>query len=501
MRTPEPLAFRSRSWWFPGAVLGVCGCLGNGGPGPVSAQNPDPPIDPPSEVNVQRFGAVGDDLVDDTRAIEAAIASLSPMGGSVLVPSGTYLLTAFHTSPYRALDLSGLANVAIRGEGAGRTILKMAPGTYQGSISTILIANSSGISIRNLTVDGNRGEVFYGDEQSHTLSVVSSTGVTLDGVEFINTGGDGVRLLGAPVPGDPWTDGVRIENSRFADTWRNGISIQRAVRNVDIIRNTFLRVSDQSISSEPSGQGGPTDILVEDNVIHHSTGNWAVAMAGINTGDVLQRVVFQRNRVENGGVYFLQTSHLSVTGNDIVGDAWHPPLRLHDIELAVVSGNEMVSSYDGDGALQIVNDGNNLPGNVTVEDNLIEVGDGMTGLFVRDAMGGITIRGNGIRGHNGHRGIQVENVIVTGSSRSAFAVDDNVIENFRYAIHFSTRGDLFSGLEINGNDISHDQSQPTDAIGIALVGFPFTGDVRMLSNSFGQGVTRTICIISGNESC
>jgi hypothetical protein len=377
----------------------------------------------------------------------------------------------------------------------------MAPGAYQGAISTIWIGNSTGISIRDLTIDGNRSEVFYADEQSHTLSIVSSTGITIDGVQFINTGGDGVRLLGAPHPGEPWTDGVRIEDSSFGNIWRNGISIQRSVRNVSISRNTFTEVSDQSISSEPSGVGGPTDIVVEDNVIHHSTGNWAVALAGINTTDVLQRVRFQRNRVENGAVYFLQAYDLTIAENDIIGDTKHPPLRLHDVEKALVVGNGMSSVYDDDGALQVVNDGNNLPANVTIEANAIVVGKGMTGIYVRDASGGITIRGNEIRGSNGNRGIQVENVVETGVLRSSFSVDENVIDNFKFGIQFSQRGDLFANIEINRNDIDHNQGQQTTAIGIALVGFSSTEDIGMISNLFGQGLTRALCIISGNQTC
>ena len=45
-------------------------------------------------VSVKDFGAVGDGVADDTAAIQAAVTSLSPNGGAVLFPVGTYKVTS-----------------------------------------------------------------------------------------------------------------------------------------------------------------------------------------------------------------------------------------------------------------------------------------------------------------------------------------------------------------------------------------------------------------------
>ena len=478
-------------------ALATIGCRSDLGPSPVSVQRPGVS----GEVNVVDFGASGHDETDDTHEIEAAMASLPPTGGTVFIPRGTYFLTAAHTNPHRALDLTGAHNVVLRGEGAPHTILRMAPGTYPGSVSTIWIENASGISISDLTIDGNRSEVSYGDEQSHTLSIVSSIGIAVDRVAFVNSGGDGIRLLGAPVAGAPWTEKVSIANSSFSDMWRNGVSIQRAVREVVIDANAFNLVSDQAISSEPSGEGGPVDIVVEDNVITHSTGNWAVALAGINSADGLKQVVFRRNRIEDGAVYFLQARDLTIESNTIIGDTRHAALRLHDVTAASVSSNLINGSSKNEGVLQVVNDGNNMSSDVTIDGNTIKVGPEMTGIYVRDASGGIRILGNTIQSANGARGIQVESVLETGLPRSDFTVEDNVIDNFKYGILFSTRGDLFSGIEIKRNEIDHDQSPPTNAVGIALGGIPVSDAIEMISNVFGTGVTSVLCMISSDVSC
>jgi hypothetical protein len=56
-------------------------------------------------------------------------------------------------------------------------------------------------------------------------------------------------------------------------------------------------------------------------------------------------------------------------------------------------------------------------------------------------------------------------------------------------------------VEIESNQMEHDQSRPTRAIGIALIGFLRPGEARVLANVFGPGITRVLCIISGNQSC
>lgn len=47
-----------------------------------------------SPVNVLDFGAIGDGVADDGAAIRAAIASITPNGGQVYLPAGTYKVTA-----------------------------------------------------------------------------------------------------------------------------------------------------------------------------------------------------------------------------------------------------------------------------------------------------------------------------------------------------------------------------------------------------------------------
>ena len=59
-------------------------------------------------VNIKDYGAIGDGVTDDTAAIQAALTSLSSSGGSVFIPSGTYLVSS---------NLEVYSNTTIFGKG------------------------------------------------------------------------------------------------------------------------------------------------------------------------------------------------------------------------------------------------------------------------------------------------------------------------------------------------------------------------------------------------
>ena len=71
-------------------------------------------------VSVKDFGAVGDGVADDTAAINAAVASLGVLGGSILFPSGTYRLasTTSLASRQTHIPISGKSNICFSGYGA-----------------------------------------------------------------------------------------------------------------------------------------------------------------------------------------------------------------------------------------------------------------------------------------------------------------------------------------------------------------------------------------------
>jgi parallel beta-helix repeat protein len=101
-------------------------------------------------VNVYDYGARGDDLTDDTAAIQSAINSVSLTGGTVYIPPGTYLLS-------KSILLTN--RITLTGAGMGTTILKIADNNNQrivGLVRTPFGRGTQYVSVRDLTLDGNR---------------------------------------------------------------------------------------------------------------------------------------------------------------------------------------------------------------------------------------------------------------------------------------------------------------------------------------------------------
>ena len=474
-------------------VLLLLGGCSEGAPDLVQPDTPLVPAPPlVATINVRDFGAKGDGQSDDSAAFDAAIRALPVTGGIILVPAGTYMLRAIHTNPLHVIDLSNKRNVTIAGQGSEATILRMASTSYHSAIHIILVQRSSGITLRDLTLDGNRRHILYADEQSHGIQIQSSTDVRIEGVRFQFSGGDGVRLFGSADEGS-WAERIWIENSHFQDNARNGISIQRAARDIVIRGNTFERISDQSISAEPTGNSAPHDILVEGNVIRHESKNWAVALAGVSPQDVLERLIFRNNRLENGTAYLLWIDGLVLDENTILGDPYHSALRLQDVSNALVSDNDITGvAQEEFGVVQILNEDFALSSNVTLRSNRISVAPGLTAIYVRDALGGITVLENQLLGSGNGIGIMFQNLLTVGTTRAGFFVTSNVVQDFAIGVAVFDRGDNYSNVIVRNNAID-DQTGLTESVGILFDGTgPYGAFAQVMSNTFGSGIYTTL---------
>jgi len=111
--------------------------------------------------NVKDFGALGDDIKDDTLSIQAAIAAAEKAdGGEVLVPVGTYKLTG-------TLNIAG-AGVAVRGESRLSAALKQ----YAQNAPTIKVTGNF-FSLKSLCIYYN-GTPSMGGTAIHTESSYST---------------------------------------------------------------------------------------------------------------------------------------------------------------------------------------------------------------------------------------------------------------------------------------------------------------------------------------
>jgi polygalacturonase len=105
----------------------------------------------PLVVNVKDKGAKGDGRTDDTEAIQAAIDDVGGTGGTVLVPSGTYMVDAVEKK--RRLALKSDMTLKLD-KGA---ILKAIPNDSR-KYAVLSISDVSNVTVMGGTLEGDRTE-------------------------------------------------------------------------------------------------------------------------------------------------------------------------------------------------------------------------------------------------------------------------------------------------------------------------------------------------------
>jgi Ca2+-binding RTX toxin-like protein len=109
--------------------------------------------------DVRDFGATSDDASDDSAAIPSAIdAAFAAGGGTVYIPTGTFLVSGDPTNP-SAGCVEVRSNVTLTGAGIGSSILKLVDNfdeRINGIVRTPVDESASNVVISNLTIDGNR---------------------------------------------------------------------------------------------------------------------------------------------------------------------------------------------------------------------------------------------------------------------------------------------------------------------------------------------------------
>lgn len=116
-------------------------------------------------ISVRDYGAVGDGLVDDTAACQAASNRVAALGGgTVYFPPGSYVVSA-------AITVTSHASINFRGAGAASIILNSSAGG-----NAFTFTSCSDFTIEGLKVSHSSGSTGYG------VSLVGCTNVTMRSV-------------------------------------------------------------------------------------------------------------------------------------------------------------------------------------------------------------------------------------------------------------------------------------------------------------------------------
>ncbi|HEY0947835.1 MAG TPA: glycosyl hydrolase family 28-related protein [Opitutaceae bacterium] len=142
-------------------------------------ERPIPEI--PQAANVKDFGAVGDGVVDDTKAIQAAIAATER--GAIYLPPGRYKITDFIR-----IEKS---NIVLRGAGPERSVLSFPQGLNE--VRPLASRTSDGLATTSYSFDGGF-VTLQGNYQAKRLTKITATArrgadeVEVDGVNGIAVG-------------------------------------------------------------------------------------------------------------------------------------------------------------------------------------------------------------------------------------------------------------------------------------------------------------------------
>jgi hypothetical protein len=402
------------------------------------------------------YGAVPDDRGDDAPAFQRAIDHAIAEHAEVCVPPGVWNLarTVGHIGSIEILgDGGGAGNAAgagggppgkpggpitIRGDGV-RTVLRMSGPGHRREWGVIYVKNAHDVVIRDLTIDGL--DATDTKEQTHLIELAAGTHdvvishVTLgpmrrpdqkigDGI-----GGDCLRLLGEV--GHEVTD-VVVADTRFVDCDRSGVGIQRALRDITLVRDTITGTGDTSIDFEPTGRG--------------------------SIEDVARRLLVERSTLDGGGIAMLNVADVEIADNQITAHPRAGPKPTISVirrgsNIRVVR-NSISRPATSDPGFVVRAEHNNglVPHDITIADNTLAQATPHP-VIGAISVSGLVVRHNVIDLAAGDPGIAVVQASAVIADMSGVTIEDNDVHGAAGSlVAASVRGDhKLSAMAVRGN--------------------------------------------------
>jgi len=165
------------------------------------------PLDDKSILNVKDFGAKGDGISDDTKAIQNTIDALPPNGGPVLIPAGVYVISGTLNMPDKPVHLIG-AGLGVQPKG---TVIKLAAGANCDIIQYNADSHVYFGSIRDIEIYGSKSAQSSG----HGIHFVKNiSDVTIENVYIQDVKGDAIKVAPATAAiWNIWINKCLMENS------------------------------------------------------------------------------------------------------------------------------------------------------------------------------------------------------------------------------------------------------------------------------------------------
>ena len=278
-------------------------------------------------VSIKDFGAVGDDITDDTAAIQAAIDS----GQSLYVPEGTYIVTTVTISN----------DILIQGAGPNSIFKRKA--NYETDNTNAGLPDNTMIDVVEFVNANFQNVTFDGNEVNQ--NVATPSGALLRAYDVTGVSGEVLS--------------INVDNCSFLNTTRSAITVKAknggAGQEICTVTNSLFKDcrpgigSGDPASANPSGFA-PTFINVNDRFRLIATNNRFIYDGSVATGDYAPTAIRltyvdatttaagERATISNNYFYRCGRSNYNYLG------VWGTNNALGVVELYTIGNNVSVTS-------------------------------------------------------------------------------------------------------------------------------------------------------------
>lgn len=293
-------------------------------------------------IDVKSFGATGDGLTDDTKAINNALDYAAQNNyGTLFIPSGTYMVdgtdplaSGNYLSTSGGIELKSGINIVME----EKTILKILPNSqkkyvlFRGyGVENITIFGGNLIGDRD-THKGTEGEWGYG------IALLGSNNITIDNVDVSNFWGDGLNLQVLSTAGSDPCKNITIKNVNSHNNRRQAMSIESGL-NIFIENSSFSNTNGTNpqcgVDIEPWDYNNIVDGVTFNNCVFKDNINAGLLLMGGSVSNVkVNRCDFNNNLSSNSSNGQLTTYLTTEKGNITISNNTFRNSKLDGIRIS-----------------------------------------------------------------------------------------------------------------------------------------------------------------------
>ncbi|SFD80784.1 Pectate lyase superfamily protein [Chitinophaga sp. CF118] len=389
--------------------------------------------------NVKRFGAKGDGITDDSKALQEGINFARLHNTILFIPAGVYIVskTNFKGKPF-CLLLEG--NNHIAGAGA-QSIIRLQANQENFARMFQAIDNAvRDITIDNISLDGNYLNNMKPPnpqnkplpfEQNGLLFLDGTSNVVIRNCSFLNACGDGITIRGSSRA----PDSILIFDNSFMKCQREGIGLGSGYRNVSIIGCYFEDMDDDCIHSEPSS-GIIENVYIGGNFFVYTKRCGAITTCGWNENNPGKNYVIELNYQQNGSINFTRSKQV-VFYNNMINNVLVPRnptiYAAYTVNDITVSNN--IIKQNGGACFYMATVGARQISDIMIRDNLlIAISPNQEYIGKFSGINNLTIVSNHLLTDKVNIGIHLQ----ASSSISKDTIRNNFIENAKEGVRFSS---------------------------------------------------------------